>query len=55
MAQMTLPTNPKWTHRYREQACGCQGEGGGEEKDRGFGNSRCKVLYTGWKNYKVLL
>ena len=55
MAQMTLPTNLKWTHRYREQACGCQGEGGGEEKDRGFGNSRCKVLYTGWKNHKVLL
>ena len=32
-----------------------KGEGGGEEKDREFGNSRCKVLYTGWKNHKVLL
>ena len=34
----------------REQTC-CQGEG----KDWEFGISRCKLLYIGWINNKVLL
>ena len=29
MAQMTLSTEQKQTHRHREQACGCQREGEG--------------------------
>ena len=29
---MNLSTKQKWTHRHREQTCGCQGGGGlGEE------------------------
>ena len=24
---MNLSTKQKWTHRYREQTCGCQGGG----------------------------
>ena len=46
-------TNQKKTYRYREQTCGCQGEG--EGKDWEFGISSCKLLYTGWINSKVLL
>ena len=44
----------KKTHRKREWTCGCQGGGGGG-KDQEFGVSRCKLLYTGWINNKVLL
>ena len=29
MAQMTLSTKHKQTHRHGEQTCGCQGEGEG--------------------------
>ena len=44
------------THRHREQICGCQGwGGGGEGMDWEFGISRCKLLYIGWINNKVLL
>ena len=41
--------------RPREQTCGCQvGEGGGG-KDWEAGISRCKLVYIGWINNKVLL
>ena len=57
--QMNTSTKQKQTHRYREQAYGCQGRGcrgvdAGGGKDREFGISRCKLLYIGWIN-KVLL
>ena len=43
-------------YRYREQTCSCQGEGeSGEGKDWEFEISRCKLLYIGWINYKVML
>ena len=32
-----------------------KGEGGGEGKDWEFGINRCKLLYIGWINNKVLL
>ena len=32
-----------------------KGEGGGGRKDWEFGMSRCKLLYIGWINNKVLL
>ena len=54
MAQMNLSTKQKQTHRHREQTCGCQGVGRGG-KDWEFGVSRCKLLYVGWLNNKVLL
>ena len=55
MAQMNLSTKQKQTHRHREQTCGCQGGGGQGRKDWEFGISRCKLLYIGWINNKVLL
>ena len=51
---MNLSTKQKQTHRHREQTCGCQGGGGGG-LDPAFGVSRCKLLYIGWINNKVLL
>ena len=46
----------KQTPRHREQTCGCQGgrgwgAGGGQELEM----SRCKLLYIGWINNKILL
>ena len=32
-----------------------QGEGGGEGRTGSLGFSRCKVVYIGWINNKVLL
>ena len=32
-----------------------RGREGGERKDQEFGISRCKLLYIGWINNKVLL
>ena len=52
---MNLSTKQKQTHRHREQTCGCQGGGGQGRKDWEFGISRCKLLYIGWINNKVLL
>ena len=54
---MNLSTKQKQTHRQREQACGCQGggEGSGGGMDWEFGMSRCKLLYIGRINNKVLL
>ena len=50
---MNLSTKQKQTHILREQACGCQGGGGGMNWE--FGVSRCKLVYIGWINNKVLL
>ena len=53
MTQMNLSMKEKQSHRHREQTCGCQGEGVG--MDWKFEVSRCKLLYIGWINNKVLL
>ena len=46
----------KQTHRHREHPGGCQqGVGGGGGIDWEFGVSRCKLVYIGWINIKVLL
>ena len=50
-----ISTKQKQTHRHREQICGCQGGGGGGGREWEFGISRCKLLYIGWINNKVLL
>jgi len=43
------------THRRREQTH-CQGRGGGREGNNWeVGVSRCKPVYIGWINNKVLL
>ena len=56
MTQVNLSTKQKQTHRHREQTCGCQGEGcDGAGMDFEFGISRCKFLYIGWKNNKLLM
>ena len=51
MTKRNLSTKQKQTRRHREQTCGCQGGG----MDLKFGISRCKLLYVGWINNKVLL
>ena len=51
MTQMNLSRKQKQTHRHREQTCGRQG--GGEDWELGI--SRCKLVYIGWINNKVLL
>ena len=48
-------TEQRWTHRHRDQPCGCQGDEGGRRMDREFGISRCKLVYIGWVNNKVIL
>ena len=40
---------------HRKQTCGCQGGGGGGEMEWEVGVSRCKLLYIGRINNKVLL
>ena len=53
MAQMKLFTKQKQTHRYGEQACGCQGGESGMDKE--FGVGRCKSLHLEWISNEVLL
>ena len=48
---MTLYTKQKATRQHRGLTFGCQGGG----KDWECGISRCKLLYIGWINNKVLL
>ena len=55
MTQMNISTKQKETHRHGEQTCGCQGGGGGGGKNWEFGISRCKLVYIGLINNKVLL
>ena len=52
---MNLSPKQKHTHRHREQTCGCQGAGGWGGMEWEVGVSRCKLLYIGWINNKVLL
>ena len=52
---MNISMKQKQIYGYREQTCGCQGGGGGGGKDWEFGISKCKLLYIGWINNKVLL
>ena len=54
MAQMSLSTEQKLTHRHGEQTCGCQGGGGRSARDLEFEVSRCKLLYLEWINNEVL-
>ena len=51
---MNMSTKQKETHRHREQTCGCQ-VGAGERDSGGIWDSRCKLVYIGWINNKVLL
>ena len=39
---------------HREQARGCQGDGGGGRDERLLGVSTCQLLHLEWKNNKVL-
>ena len=52
MTQINIST--KQTHKYRKQTVVPKG-GGGVGKDWEFEISRCKLLYIGWINNKVLL
>ena len=54
MAQMSLWTKQKQAHRHREEACGCQGGGRGEEAWE-CGVSRYELLCIERINNKVLL
>ena len=51
---MNLSTKQRQTHGYREQARGCQGEGGGIRIDQKFGVSTCKLLYLEWITNEIL-
>ena len=53
MTQMNI--SMKQTHGHRKQTVGCQGEGVGGGMEWEVGVSRCKLLYIGWINNKVLL
>ena len=49
MAQMTLSTERKRTHRHGEKTCGCQGGAGGSGMDWDLGGCRFKLLlWSGW-------
>ena len=54
MAQMNLSTKQKLTE-IENRLVVAKGGGGGGGKDWEFGISRCKLLYIGWVNNKVLL
>ena len=51
--QINIFMKQKQTHKYKEQIDRCQREGEGG-KDWEFGISRCKLVYMGWINNKVL-
>ena len=55
MAQINISMKQKQTHRHREQTCGYQEGGVWGRKYWELGISRCKLLYIGWINNKVLL
>ena len=55
MAQMTLPTKQKRTHRQRTDFGLPRGRECVGEKDWEFEINRCKLVYTGWVNNKALL
>ena len=45
MAQMSLSTEKKQTHRHGEQTSSCQGGGGESGMDWELGVSSCKLLH----------
>ena len=45
----------KESHGHGEQACGCQGGGGGSEMDWEFGVNKCKLLPLEWISNEILL
>ena len=51
---MNLSMKQKQTNRCKEETCDYQG-GGGDGGAWEFGISRCKLVYIGWINNKVLL
>jgi len=55
MAQMNLPTEKKQVHRYTEETCGCQGEGGGCGMAWVFEVSRCQPLPLEWISNEIML
>ena len=55
MAQMSLSTKQKQTHRHREQTWVCQGGEGVSGMDGKFGVSRRKLLHLEWVDNEVLL
>ena len=52
MTQSNLSTKQKQTQRHREQACGCQGVGGGGEKHWGLGLADANC-YVGPISYSI--
>ena len=52
---MNLPTKQKWTHRHREQTCGCQRGNGREWDEWEFGVNTCKLLHLQWISNEVQL
>ena len=44
----------KQTQGHREQTCGGHGKGGWRGNSWEFGISRCKQVYIGWINNKIL-
>ena len=52
---MNLSMKQKQNPGCRKQTGGCQGGGGGEGMEWEAGVSRCKLLYIGWINNKVLV
>ena len=55
MTQRNICIKLKEAHRLREQICGCQRKQAVGEGWMEFGTSRCKLVYIGWINNKVLL
>ena len=52
---MNVSMKQKQTHRHREQTVVAKGEERWGGKGWELGISRCKLVYTGWINNKVLL
>ena len=52
---MVRPEKKKKKSHIEKRLVVAKGEGGGRMMDWEFGISRCKLVYTGWINNKVLL
>ena len=52
---MNMSMKQKQTHRHRDRLVLAKRERDEGGKDWEFGMSRCKLVYTGWINSKVLL
>ena len=55
MTQMNLSMKQKQIRDIENRLVVAKGEGGGRGLEWEFGISRCKLVYIGWINYKVLL